>query len=144
MNNPLDLTTCDFMTITPGNPAAGANMSFLVPVKAVIMPLCVAFTLAADANAGTRQLQLAFNDGTSNFAVHPAPGTQIATQTFDYSSSVGAESFDHQLSNSRLFMTLPADHLLRFGDSIVTIITGIKATDQISNIVIRYRQWIVD
>jgi hypothetical protein len=144
MGNPLDFTTADVITLTPSNPAAGADLSILVPVKTIIMPISLSITFNTAAVGGSRLMRFAAFDGVSFIHNWASSVTQIANMTRDYYSALGILDQDQGANGTGIYLSLPDKMLLRFGDSIQTRTHGMNAADQISDPIIRYLQWIVD
>lgn len=71
-------------SITGTNPAAGAQISEVVPTGARWRFMSMLASLVTDGNAATRETVLRFDDGTNVFAEFPATQTQITTLTRRY------------------------------------------------------------
>jgi hypothetical protein len=132
----------NLITVSPANPAAGADLDFLVPVNTMIMPMSLSFTYTSAAGGVTRQVVVGANDGSDDIFLSHAHNTQAAATARDYSCIAGLEGAAAAVGGNLQMVPYGANQMLRFGDSIITRIGSIAAGDQISNVVIRYMQWI--
>lgn len=130
------------ITVTPANPAAGANFSFAVPVHTVILPISFFCILTTDATVTTRTMMITSFDGASNTFHTPASYNQTAGLAISYSMQAGnnliptAAAFGYQLINMSNL------NYLRFGDVFQTAVSNLQAGDQLSATRIKYMQWI--
>lgn len=71
-------------TVTGTDRAANTEITETVPTGVAWLLHAITFTLVADANAATREVQVQITDGTSVLMRFPASGTQAATETRAY------------------------------------------------------------
>lgn len=130
------------VTAKPANPAGGANFNFATPVNTIILPISLQFQLVTDATVANRTPLILVNDGTDNIFITPSPYVQTASLTKIFIAQSGG--FLGATAATYLYQTMNLSNLLymRFGDTFGTIIDGLQAGDAITNIKIRYMQWI--
>jgi len=146
MEHPFLTTVHDIVGVTIAAPGAGTNLSFPCPVNARILPVHLSFVFTTDANVMNRLVQVAMYDGGNNYNIGEPTNVQAASTVRNY-------FFNHGIANARdilgggsynqVWCDLNPNCWLRFGDSIVTVIGGLQATDAITGAVIRYYQQII-
>lgn len=143
-NMPYNFCFGDIITITPADPAAGANLSFLVPINAFIIPLSIDFLFTTSAVVATRIVSVSGYDGSDRFQVTKSQNSQAASAAWSYHFSVNIGGAIGLAGTSEQNGVISYPMLLRQGDSLITNIVNIDAGDQISNVVIRYLQFIAE
>lgn len=145
MINPIPIipnTLGKLITTTPPDPAAGTNGSFLVPIHTVILPVYLEFTFTADANAASRRPGIAGFDGSDEIFRSYSPHFMTANQVKLIYGSINIPYIDFGVAGSIEGLPMSSHQYLRFGDSMITIISSMQVGDQISDILLRYMQWI--
>lgn len=132
------------------NPAAGAN----VPLTTIgggnltqrTQVVAIHFRLVSSATVASRIVCITL--GTSGGTVLTTAcgiGTQAASQTVDYDFMIGSGSScpTALITGTNCITPLPNNYFLQGGvdDSLATAITGIQATDQISNVWVKKLLW---
>lgn len=127
---------------SPANPAAGVQLSWPCPDRTRVHILSIDFRYAV-ANAGAARLVIvAAYDGTDNWGHSPLADTVGINANKDCSFALGVDARDHETAMNRLSGKLSSSLILNPGDSLVTLIDAMDATDQLSLIHIRYKRWI--
>jgi hypothetical protein len=132
-----------FLTATSiGNPAAGANFSWIQDTATVRRIYGAGFRLVTNATVGSRRAVLEIEiSGILAFSL-VAVATQAENSTVDYSfSSVGTDR-SYVGVQSTFSSAFPPDLYLKPDDIIRSRIDGMQAGDQISNIVGVYEEWV--
>lgn len=116
------------------NPAAGANFTITVPALNNWTLEGLAFTLTTDANVATRRVifTMDFGSSASVFYRKACAVTQIASLAYDYNfyDGLAADALNVTTVEGPLpKITIPG------GARIITVITSLQATDQISLII---------
>lgn len=142
-HHPLNSEVFNLFTYNPAQPAAGINMIFPCPANTRLEILAVTLTLTLDATVANRVFSIAAYDGSTNFQYSTHNILLAASVSRMFYASQGAEHMLIASVNSRPTMKLPINMLLDPGDSLVTDIFNIQATDQISDITIRVKHWTV-
>lgn len=130
------------ITVKPSDPAAGTDFSFAAPVHSIILPVSLSFVLLTAAGGGTRTVLIATNDGTDNIFITNSTFLHSGGVSRQYVAQAGGNLKDSASGFSFQFLNMSIYQYLRFGDSLVSIVTGIESGDQISSIKIRFMQWI--
>src|SRR3989304_4318608 len=93
MQNPVDLTIFDIIDVTPADPAAGTNVTFVVPIVARIQIIGVTFNLVTDANVASRFPIVFATPIARTFGLTGPTSPQTATQNVTYHFSLtGSQS----------------------------------------------------
>ena len=143
MQNPVDLTIFDIIDVTPADPAAGTNVTFVVPIVARIQIIGVTFNLVTDANVASRFPIVFATPIARTFGLTGPTSPQTATQNVTHHFSLtGSQSLLFAAQNLAT-VPLSASLILRTGDILNISIAGLQAGDQISSVLIRYKQWIM-
>lgn len=132
------------ITDTVGNPAAGANFSFALPVGYRIQILNVFFTLVTSAAAGNRFAQITLKTGSTIWATACASAAQIASVTGNYNFAAGTGAVNAAISAILQEQIVPLANGLQSsseGSTLASSIYGLLAGDQISAIAIRSLYW---
>lgn len=144
INNPIDTAIFDILTIAPVNPAAGASLSIAVNLNARWQLISVEFVLVTDANAADRLITIEGDDGTDEFYGSAPTGPQTASQNIRYRGNTGIGQPFQMGTAGRIGFPLNTNFFLNTGDTLDILIGGIQVADQISDIVFRVKQWIVE
>lgn len=140
--HPFDTSIFDMITVEISNPAAGANFSFLPNTLTRILPVVVGFTLTTDATAADRLVQLQISDGSQDYAIQFINGFITASLTVRCTFFIGAGSPIINLNLGSATGPLPDNNWIRNTGNIDSLIGNIQATDQISDIQVRFQQQI--
>jgi hypothetical protein len=134
----------DLVTATPANPAAGNALHFPVPDNSRIQLLSGDFTYVSDANVANRLMIVWVVSPLQGVQHGIAKGVQTASETCRYHFTTGISGEDALAAHGKQAAALPDDMIAIIGDEIRIIAHDIQATDQISDIVLRFKQWITE
>lgn len=125
-----------------GNPAAGAEWSFLFPNNKRTRIEAVTFTLATSAAVANRFVRLRLDTSGVTIVIFPSGVAQAASQTVTYtfSAGVGPVSGDPTLIHAPLPLYLESD-LNNIPLHISTLTNNLQGADQYSAIQLSIRQW---
>lgn len=140
MLNMLDRSDVGLVTVGPTSPAPGANLHWISPADTRILIHSVFLTLATDATAANRRTTIQGLHGSIAFTQAPAPGDQIASTTIAYRFAPCILGIDGSTEHSLQWAPISEHLYLEQGHALGTLISNIQATDQISNIRIRFYQ----
>lgn len=138
----LPATMGKLVTITPSDPAAGADFSFAVPVNTIILPLSFTIQLETDATAVTRTFSTVCFDGTDKFFRCYSQKLHTASLTFAYTCQIANNQLPTNANFYWQVLNMSPYQFLRFGDSFQTSVTELQAGDELTSPVLRYMQWI--
>lgn len=140
--HPLDINVFDIVTLEPPDPAAGAGYTFGVPANSRVQIIGVSFTLTTDANAANRLPYCEGYDGALTFLGSSFNSPVVANSVVRAHFSIHGGG--QQASGTYNFaMIALADHLyLRINDTLRINVVSIQAGDTITDIAIRYKQWV--
>lgn len=137
---PVPQIFADVVVVTPGNPAAGANLVYTLPAGYRYQVVSVKMTLATDANVANRNCVLQYTDATptllyeSTSISHAANITNIYIYAdFGYKDTAAVAGRLEQAAN--VHMTLRAGWIVR------TLINNVQVGDQLSAIAITMHRW---
>jgi hypothetical protein len=128
----------ELLTLSSADPAAGAEISYTLPAGFRYQILSVQATLVTDATVANRFPALTINDGANDVAAYMAGTAQTATQTVAYQFAPGLNSYQASL---RTHAPIAADMILKGGNIIKTVTTGIVAGDNWGIARIRVMRW---
>lgn len=128
----------DLVTVSPGNPAAGANLVWPCPNNRVIQVVSVALTYTTDATVANRLISLELLDAVVPLS-SPALVVQPANLPWFYWWAIGSCNINHSATNLSLFNNLSDGFFLKTGESLQT--AGASFLDQIAACRIRYYEW---
>lgn len=121
------------------NPAAGADLSFTIPLPSLFHLLSLKFTFTTDVNVANRIVSLIFDDGGVSFYQIFCPANHAAGLTYFYEFSRNFLSFYNQ--SNHYYVSIP-DFFLPGNYRILTSITNIQVGDQISSIGILFERFL--
>lgn len=142
--NPLDTSVFDVITLSPADPAAGANFTLSVNANARWQILSLQFTIAYNATGANRRVEVHGFDGTDIIQKQAPLNFGTASITVEYDCNIGTGSAYQEASVLSESFPLAGDLYLNIGDSIRITVFNIQATDQISDIRVRVKQWITE
>jgi len=127
-------------SITGTDPAANTEISETVPANARWRPLSIRLTLVTDANPGTRQVHLIYDDGTTILLDQTASNTQITGLTRNYNSNrVGLAPI---AADNEIYIPIPIEYILSAGFRIRTTTTTIQVGDNYGAPQLLVEEWI--
>lgn len=127
-------------TVTPANPAAGADDIETVPAGAIWRLQSWIHKLTASAAVGTRTTFLLVDDGATILLFLPAQTTIAAGGAVSYQ---WAPNLPNNINSGGVVLNaLPPDQFLPAGSRIRTSTAGMDAADQISLIAYQVEEWI--
>lgn len=144
LQNPVGPDPYIVRTINPGNPAAGANFFENVPPNTRIEIISITATLTTDANVIDRLLLFHGFDATQAFCNSAPPFRQADSTTRTYFMGTATQNTDHASVFGFVFGSLSDKFILNSGDSTRITVQNIQATDALTNIIIRFKQWITE
>lgn len=142
--NPFGSNPSDIITITPIDPSAGNNLSLAVASNARWRILFVGFLLTTDANVATRLVQVHGFDSLDRIYDTAPNLAQAASLAHNYSFNTGVGQAYTGGDGSVAIAPINSDHILRSTDDIRITIQSIQAGDTITDIRIRFLQWITE
>ena len=140
----VDTNVFHIRNLSIADPAAGADISFGVPVNMRIQILSFRMQLVTDATVINRHIAATASDGSINFSRFSHTTLQTATQTRIYHATVGNTNVESAVDGLNISIPLPNDLYLNPTDSFITLIDNLQAGDQISGASIRVKVWVVE
>jgi hypothetical protein len=129
------------LTVVGSVPAAGANISEVMPAGARREILSVAFSLTTSAAVANRQVALTLDDGANIFFRDSPAQTQAASLTDNYSFAEGQSKLAAPLA-ADIMGNLPGGNRMLAGYRMRTVTTLIDAADQYTAPVYLCREWL--
>ena len=130
------------ITISGIDPAAGDQFEFGVPVNAVIKIVSISFVLTTVAGGANRELSVAGFDGSNLIGIVAWPNGQAPSVGRSYTAVSGTSALPIAGDHIYQQVSLSTDLFLRFGDTFQTNVVTLDAADAITQVVLRYMQWI--
>jgi hypothetical protein len=96
--------------------------------------------LVSDANAANRRVTIQGAHGSIAFSQAPAPGHQVASETINYRFAPCILGIDESDDLETMWAPISEHLYLERGHTLETLIINLQATDQISEVAIRYYQ----
>jgi len=127
---------------SPADPAAGAQLSWPCPDRSRVQILSIDFTVAVINAGAARLVVVAAYDGSINFGHSPLADLIAINATATCYFALGVDARDHETAFNILSGELSTSLILNPGESLITDIDALAATDQIADVHIRYKQWI--
>lgn len=141
-HNTLDLTTYSLDFQRPINPAAGAELSIVPPSGRLLALANIDFQLACDANAADRIVYLDYRLTLFNYRLGSACFPATANSTWHYIAHPNATL--NTVSNLQdLCIAIPDLQLFNDNAELYIRVTNIQAGDQISNVRIIWKTWML-
>lgn len=130
------------ITLSPANPAAGANLDVAIPGNALWQLFSLSFIFTTAIAVANRNVTIQLSDGAVTYLLCPAQFQQVASTT------VGYQCFHagYDLNGSpfgQAQVNLPPNIWLPQGYHILTFISNIQAADQISSVRVHALEWLV-
>lgn len=123
-------------TVTPAQPAAGANLGIVVPGEGAWIIRTVRFQLVTSAAVANRQVQLAVSDGQQEYLRVATGAQQVASLTTVYTFGPGLGTVTGP-GTAVATASLPAGLVLYPGFVLSTVVAAIDVADQISGVALR-------
>ena len=139
----MDTGVFGMRTITPADPAVGTNFSVTVEDTVRLQLTSVIYTLTTNATVANRTGRLVANNGTDDFEIVDDGNDQGANFVREHTYSIGATDQNASASTLTFQTALPNDFILQPADILSSAIANLNAGDQISNIVIRAKEWLI-
>ena len=130
------------VTGTPSDPAAEAPAFYVPPVNTRIEALSVSFRFAASGVAGNRLPYAYIQFGGVSFQNAYAKGVITANETIDCHFSIGLSGEDVTGSHAKQYAALAGLLTAGTDDKIGAFVIQIQTGDQITNLIVRTKQWI--
>lgn len=136
----LDPATTGLQTLLLDNPAAGANLYWTSPEFTRILVHSIYFKLVTDANVANRRACIEAFHGSTPFCCSPSPGHQVASETIEYRFAPCILGIDMSADLGYMWAPVSANLYLDPYHALGVTVINIQATDQLSNVRIRYYQ----
>ena len=144
LTHPLDTDVFQLITEVGTDPAAGADYTYTPPANCRIQLLSFTFTFATDANAANRLARFRILNAT-NRAVTVLPLIkQTASKTWTYHFAPGVPAYEQQNLHQLVWGNLGHAFIMQDGDTLEINSPSMQATDQISDILLRYKLWTME
>lgn len=134
---PLELGQLTIERVT--NPGVGTNFTYSPSPRRIEQVIAVQYTLATDANVGTRRARLIVSDTTGQILRIGSDHTIIASRTEVWQFIGNIATLTDENTN---YQSLPDHIILPVGGSLASEITAMEAGDQLSDIRIVLATWI--
>lgn len=134
-----NLQSASFVSFSPFNPAAGADLVWLAPVNTIWRPINLSATFTADANAGDRYLECQFRVGATIVASSIITTAITLGQTAYPSWTVGLGSPQDIAAIHVHNAVMPNPAVIHFGGEIRLAVIGAQVGDQLSTC--RFAAW---
>ena len=132
------------VTGTPSDPAAEAPAFYVPPVNTRIEALSVSFRFAASGVAGDRLPYAYVQFGGVSFQNAYAKAVITANETVDVHFAIGISGEDVISAKDKQYAALAGFLMAGTDDKIGAFVADIKTGDQITNLVVRTKQWITE
>lgn len=120
------------ITISPANPAA-SSLTQTLSANYAHQVQSLRFTYTTDSTAGTRLVEVQFQDAAGNIVGETFISTQLASLAYVYAFSRGL-SANAQASSSHMIGSLPDIDIQPSGKIKIQDVNGIASTDRVTNI----------
>jgi len=132
------------ITETGTDPAAGAQMTEVVPDGSRRQLQAFSIRLVSDANAATRRQDYQWDDGTLNIDAIAVQATQIESLTRDYFQSYrGLTETAFTTASTPDIHTQVTNHILEAAYRIRTITVNLQVGDNFGAPVLNWKEWLV-
>jgi len=136
----LDRNQVGLQTESPTDPASGTNWRWDIPLDTRIEVISITFLLTAAGAGGDRMVTVEAYHGSTSFAQAPAPGIHPDSAAYRYYFAPCILGIDKGTDFGRLWAPISPHFYLDNGQAIGTNISNLQATDQLSEIRLRYYQ----
>lgn len=123
-------------------PAAGANLSYTVPVGQRWNVLGLTLTLDTNATVADRQMFVFFNRSSIPFSACLTQALQTAGNIYQYIFAPGLTSAAAAVSDI-VMVQMQTDLFLSAGDTITTLVSNLQAGDSIMDIYAQLESFII-
>jgi len=141
--NPVDISVFDLVTVIIPDPGAGNQIEYACPVNARIEILYLGFIFNTAAIVSSRYVQVLGVTPTLSQTMGACAIPQTTTLTWGWAWVAGLPQLVDLSAQLRMIIPMSPSLVLKPGDSLETSIINMQATDVISSIICRYRQWII-
>lgn len=142
--SPIDQSVYDTITLLPNNPGPGNDLNFSVPTNRRILPIAIRFLFTTDANVASRNVVLAFHDGTQVYCEIPPESSIPASIARAYSYNLGGNGPYTDANQGERVNLLPQMNWMDDNAAIQTIVNNLQSGDTITNIFIRCAAQIIE
>jgi len=143
INNPVDSSIFDLVTTIIPDPLAGENMVWACPDNSRIEIIYLGFILNTDANVADRYATILGTTPTLSQLMAGSTIAHAASLTWGCAFVAGLPQQVDLSAILRIIIPMSPNLILEPGDILETNILNLQATDTISAIITRYRQWII-
>lgn len=144
LSHPLDIRNFDLITEVGTNPAAGDDYTYTPPANTRIQLLAFHFAFVTNANVKDRLARFRLlNGGNRNNTVMPTI-VQPASKVWFYNFSLGIPAHEETTNYDQIYGNLGPSFIMQDGDTLEINSPNMDAADQLSTIVLRYKQWIIE
>lgn len=140
----IDHTSFELVTIDPPNPAVASPYTFIVPAHTVIQTIGLTFILATDANVANRRVYLHAGTGAVYWARVMSSVDQPANDTMYYYFILGPIDPFYSAPQNQAQFPLFDNVFLYPTERFSIAIYDTQAGDQLSDIHIGYKRWILE
>lgn len=140
--HPFNTDIYNLVTYALADPGAGANLSFPCPQGTRLEIIYVQARLICDATVANRVFQLACYNGISNFQYVIHNRLLVAASSNWFRASAGGNHIDIAGVAAFIPLRLPSPMIINYGESLITDLFNIQASDQIASVIIRAKLWI--
>ena len=139
---PTDTRLIHPITVAVPDPPLSGNLAYAPGNHLMIKLVSLHFLLTTSAIAASRQVIVAGFTNPNHY--HPTPATisQPANNAYAYVFNLNQHEHATLLANATVYQSLPQDFFISDIDLLVTNIVNIQVGDQISDVVVRFLQWI--
>lgn len=131
----------DVVNVEPGDPGAGALLTWDCPANAVIQVVALRVHLTTLATVANRLVIVYVSDGGVFIPRTPAAMIQPASKTWTYYFTMGIAPLDMTAETSEVYQPFGCCYQLETGSSLIVNAVNIQGTDQIAAVKIRYFLW---
>lgn len=131
----------DVKNVEPGDPVAGALLTWACPDNAVVQVVALKLHFTTDATVIDRLVEVYISDGGVFIPATPAAIVQPATKAWTYFFTMGIAPLDVTAATAEVYQPLGCCYQLEKGSSLIVNANNMTPTDQISAVKIRYFLW---
>jgi hypothetical protein len=141
--NPVHTAVFALGTAIGTDPGAGANFSWPCPGNSRVQILYCSYICATDANAANRYHTLLVDTGALTPIQAGCTVAQVASKTYGIAFIAGLAATVDLSAQNQIYIPMAPDTFLSPGEALESFLINKQATDTISSIIIRYKQWII-
>jgi hypothetical protein len=140
---PIDTQIFDIGRTSGTPPGAGNNYTFTVPANARYHILNARYTLSTDANVADRYHVINVSIDGNTHTIGLFDQAQTASLAWQVSWHSGLSQHVDLTANNLAALSMGQGVILGAGDSLSAQILGLQVGDQITNITLTWRRWII-